>query len=110
MSMKKFVILNKVCVFFDHIIYNIQYICQTFFCTYIDTPEFIYNNYGLISYAMLISLVAGAHLTNLPNLQDNLKINVNKSHSHNKNFSQSAVSWSLSSKVFSLLTHRHRYW
>ena len=44
---------------------------------------------------MLISLVAGAYLTNIPNLQNNSTININKSLAHNKNFCKSAVSLSL---------------
>ena len=48
---------------------------------------------------MLISLVAEAYLKSLPNLPDNLIININKSHAHNNNFCQSAVSLSLGSKL-----------
>ena len=39
---------------------------------------------------MLISLAAGAYLTNLPNLPNNSIININKSLVHNKNFCQYA--------------------
>ena len=48
--------------------------------------------------AMLISLIAGAYLTNLPNLADSLIININKSHAHNKNFHPSSVSQSCMSE------------
>ena len=46
---------------------------------------------------MLISLVTGAYLTNLPNLPDSFIIN--KSHVSNKNFCQSPVSMFLGSKL-----------
>ena len=52
---------------------------------------------------MLISLVAAAYLTNLPKLPYNLIIGIKKSHVHNMNFRQSAVSLSISCKRPSLL-------
>ena len=52
---------------------------------------------------MLISLVAVAYLTNLPKLPYNLIISNKKSHVHNMNFRQSAVSLSIGCKRPSLL-------
>ena len=57
----------------------------------------------------LVAVVAGAYLTNQPNLPGNLIMNINKSHAHNKNFRQSAASLSLSSK-FSCLLITSRLW
>ena len=43
---------------------------------------------------MLINLVARAYQTNLPNLPDNLTININRGNVHNKNLCQPGVSLS----------------